>query len=84
MEELAYTVYWPEPWEPEGVPVIVPVIVSSDNSLGRAGEISHVISPTSISVVKFDAERIPSYMYRSSRTPSKSVRRSKVPDVDVN
>ena len=69
-EELAYTVYWPTPWEVEGVPVIVPVKVSNDNPAGRLGETSQVISPTSISVEKSDAERTASYRYKSSRMPS--------------
>ena len=62
--------YWPAPWEAEGVPVIVPVNASSDNPAGRLGEMSQVISPTSISVEKFDAERTASYTYKSSRMPS--------------
>lgn len=69
-EELAYTVYWPTPWEVEGVPVIVPVNASNDNPAGRLGEMSQVISPTSISVAKSDAERTASYTYKSSRMPS--------------
>ena len=50
--------------------MIVPVKVSNDNPAGRLGEISHVISPTSISVAKFDAERVQLYGYTSSKTPS--------------
>ena len=53
--------------------MIVPVKVSNDNPAGRLGEISQVISPTSISVEILDAERAASYRYKSSRMPSNAI-----------
>ena len=50
--------------------MIVPVNASNDNPAGRLGETSQVISPTSISVAIFDAERVASYRYKSSKMPS--------------
>ena len=71
--------------------MIVPVKVSNDNPAGRLGETSQVISPTSISVEKFDAERTASYTYKSSRMPSNAsmslngfMSPNAAPVVDVN